>query len=273
MKITQIFPYKAMLPFTQNVAGKDISNKEGALVQIDGKYLVDLSPFPGFSTYLPKKVTASFFHQFPKLQKKSPWEVKNPHHAFALFQLECQKKKLITERFDQIPCHLFSSQAFCKKGRHKGLVKTKIKPENFLQIIRVIKKSPEAKFRLDGNAQFTLRQYLLLEKELWPLRHRIDFLEEPLKNFTDYKHVNLPYAHEEHLQSFLKNGSEASAVVIKPSQQGLFLLKNLKATRVILSSAFETPPALHALYVLAKKNTPEAHGLGAFLNFDDLIWN
>lgn len=273
MKITNIFPYKAPLPFEQKVAGKSIAVKEGSLIEVDKKFLLDISPFPGLSQHLGKKVVASFFHHFPSLQKKDPFKVENPHHAFALFQLACQKKNITKGPFELFPCELVDPRVFIKKTFTQGVIKTKVSPSNFRAIAEKIKKSQNTRFRLDGNAQFSLNEYILLEKELWPSRKKIDFIEEPLKNFDDYKDVNLPYAHEEHLQEYLEKGSNAEAIVIKPSQQGLQILDQLKEKRVILSSAFETPPALHALYVLAKKNAPEAHGLGASLSFEECLFD
>ncbi len=262
-----VYPYKAKLPFAQIVAGKKVTTKEGALVKVGDQALVDLSPFPGFSPYSLKETVKEFKSAFQKGLRTH----NNPHVDFALYQLQLQREGL-TSKVKVPPCNILLNPLALRESKNlKGVIKTKLRKDTFALILKAIKEHPKVLWRLDGNANFKRDDYLRMEEKLMRFQERIDYIEEPLRDFKDYDACTLSYAHEEHWELYLKERTKACAVVVKPSQVGMSSLKKIKA-RLILSSCFETPPALHALYYLAKKNAPETHGLGAFTTFENLNW-
>lgn len=183
----------------------------------------------------------------------------------------------------------------------------KVKQKNFPRELENLK------LRIDGNTQWQASDLISLWEELegLGLSHLVDYFEEPLQNFQEYKKLlqsdhlkHIPIAHEEFLDEYLddyleeyKEGYKEDykdeltkkvkstqtgenrplrVLVIKPSQWSLtdlFALKSsIEATRIVLSSAFELPQGIDALKLLALDLAPqEVHGLGAKVPETDIF--
>ncbi len=166
--------------------------------------------------------------------------------------------------------------------KNSGCIKIKINPENALLTAELLnafyEQNPLVLFRLDGNRKFELWEMMdfektLREKTLHNAFIRIDYVEEPFKNFYDSKvfeaHSELKIAIDESYIHFMEAGILDFPSVIKPSLIGLspvFLwLGSHKENRAIISTSFEHPTILEGLKFLARTRPFEYHGLENFI--------
>lgn len=166
--------------------------------------------------------------------------------------------------------------------KNSGCIKLKINPENALLTAELLnafyQQNPLVLFRLDGNRKFELSQMMefektLREKTLHNAFIRIDYIEEPFKNFFDSKtfekHSELKLAIDESFIHYMNSGAIDFPSVIKPSLIGLspvcFWLRSHQDSRAIISTSFEHPTVLEGLKFLARIRPYEYHGLENFM--------
>lgn len=158
-----------------------------------------------------------------------------------------------------------------------GCVKIKIRPseKNLEQTLAAMKKllskKPECLFRFDGNRTFELSEMLSYLELLGPQNlKRIQYIEEPFKNFSDtYRYLNtseIPLALDESVLFFYKDLGQFKNCfyVLKPSLLGLsqtFALMKVHADKSIISSSYEFPSALRPFFYLSSMNPAQYHGL------------
>lgn len=323
LKILEAYNYRAKLPFPQRPNGILSEEKRGRRYVIGYKNkscVCDLSPFPG----LTKDTLEYAVRIFESLFKDNLYEVENYLNShdytdlislkektlsnasveFALFQLWHQLSpsgpplsQILTN--DVLSFKSFKDYDLAQSSANSTLkVKCsmadiphllqdlKVKKENFPEVFETLK------LRIDGNTSWRpldLQSFWTKLKEM-NLFSCIDYFEEPLENFQEYKKLldnKTPIAHEEFLNEYLvqlksevshHSNSQAPqrTLVIKPSQWSLSSLLELKSShkglRIVLSSAFELPEALNALFFLASEMAPhETHGLGAKIIESDIF--
>ena len=159
-------------------------------------------------------------------------------------------------------------------------VKIKIRPGEESSCIRAIqecqKERPDVLIRLDGNRTFELESLLHFMSTLAEGLQSVSlqYLEEPFKNFFDLygfrKISSVPIALDEsllyHLEDLdqLKEELKEEFFILKPTLLGLstcFALIEHFPGRTIISSTYEFPEAMKALYALAALNPEQYHGL------------
>lgn len=161
-------------------------------------------------------------------------------------------------------------------------IKIKINPNSVERTIETInqlyKNNPEVIYRLDGNKKFELNELINFESALKkgipaPAFFKIDYIEEPFKNFYDTflfkKRSELTVAIDESYKNYIDQSDLDFPAVIKPSLIGIspvvFWLRLRQDNRAIISSSFEHPSVLVSLYFLARMRPNEFHGLENFL--------
>ncbi len=165
-------------------------------------------------------------------------------------------------------------------------LKLKIAPQSVAKTIRLLNElyihNKELKLRLDGNRLFELNELILFEKTLKANISsdnfkKIDYIEEPFKNFADtylfQKRSDLKVAMDESFSTLIdlddQEFPEDTPVVIKPSLFGISPIYNWMQThtkkRIIVSSTFEHPTVKIGLDFLASARPYEFHGLENFL--------
>lgn len=187
---------------------------------------------------------------------------------------------------------LYTKAKSLEENAKSPCIKIKIRPteESLLSTLLILssihKDNPSCSFRLDGNRCFELRELLEFTSSLDKKLEReallkIDYLEEPLKNFYETRAFHsfspIPIALDESFLNFLSHPSslehlpKAWPVVIKPSFIGISPVykwlsdPSRSKRRAILSSSFEHPSIMPALFFLAKtadsQGFKEFHGL------------
>lgn len=220
----------------------------------------------------------------------------NSHDAFldsikeeCLFNIEALLLGMIQKTHPQLFTHapiainlLYSEQDGTDFYLDADCIKIKINPEKVQTTIQIInelyKLNPEMIYRLDGNKKFELKELIqfeqLLKKGIHPSAFlKIDYLEEPFKNFYDtflfIKRSELTVAIDESFKNYRMSPNLIFPAVIKPSQLGIspviHWLKNHETNRAIISSSFEHPSVMIALSFLARQRPNEFHGLENFL--------
>lgn len=181
---------------------------------------------------------------------------------------------------------LYRSERGARAYEKSRCLKIKITPESVVETIRLIKDlhqlNPDLILRLDGNRKFELSDIIAFQKLLknnisTESFEKIDYIEEPFKNFSDIfifqKRAELKIAMDESFSNYIKNGHahfpQEIPVVIKPSLFGIsstykWMLKHSQ-NRVIISSCFEHPSISFGLIFLATERAKEYHGLESFL--------
>lgn len=165
-------------------------------------------------------------------------------------------------------------------------LKLKIAPLSVEKTIRLLNElhthNKELIFRLDGNRLFELNELVAFEKTLKEnipesAFKKIDYIEEPFKNFGDtyvfQKRSDLTIAMDESFSSLITLNDEEFPkdipVVAKPSLFGISTIYNWMQThtkkRIIISSSFEHPTVKIGLDFLARERPLEFHGLENFL--------
>lgn len=157
-------------------------------------------------------------------------------------------------------------------------IKIKIAPEKVAHAIKIInelyKINPEMIYRLDGNKRFELDELIEFERVLQNgissvAFSRIDYIEEPFKNFYDtilfMKRSQLIIAIDESYKNYMRSEELFYPAVIKPSLIGISpvysWLRSHVENRAIISSSFEHPTVLISLQFLASLRPNEFHGL------------
>jgi hypothetical protein len=161
-------------------------------------------------------------------------------------------------------------------------IKIKITPTNVDHTAKVInnlyKINPEMIYRLDGNKRFELKELIhferILKEEITHIAFsKIDYIEEPFKNFYDTilfsKRSNLNIAIDESYKNYMYSDKLTYPAVIKPSLIGISpifsWLRIHENQRAIISSSFEHPTVMISLQFLASLRPNEFHGLENFL--------
>jgi O-succinylbenzoate synthase len=106
-------------------------------------------------------------------------------------------------------------------------LKIKISPEiiekNWNKLEYLLQEIPTRKFRLDSNQSFNQVTLLKLDEKIRPYLRQIDYLEEPLKNMSEWNILSFPYplALDESLKGFdfLKRPHNLSNLIMRPSIQ------------------------------------------------------
>lgn len=162
-------------------------------------------------------------------------------------------------------------------------IKIKINPNNVQKTIQVINElyqlNPEMIYRLDGNKRFELSELIVFEQVLKEgispsAFSKIDYIEEPFKNFYDTflfkKRSELTVAIDESYKNYMPVSDLIFPAVIKPSLIGISpvfsWLRFHQDNRAIISSSFEHPSVLVGLTFLARQRPNEFHGLENFLS-------
>lgn len=187
--------------------------------------------------------------------------------------------------------HLYNEKDGTKFYLDADCIKIKINPNNVLRTIQVINElytiNPEIIYRLDGNKKFEFAELIRFEQTLKSGIHpnafnKIDYLEEPFKNFYDTflftKRSELTVAIDESFKLFMLNSDPVFPAVIKPSLIGIspvmYWLKSHENIRAIISSSFEHPSVMSAHSFLARQRPNEFHGLENYVesskSFDQL---
>ncbi|MBC7429567.1 MAG: hypothetical protein H7336_13200 [Bacteriovorax sp.] len=165
-------------------------------------------------------------------------------------------------------------------------LKIKIAPDSLEKTIKLINElhrlNKELIIRLDGNRQFEINEMIVFEERLkknilLESFKKIDYIEEPFKNFADTflfkKRSVLKVAMDESFSTYRQLSAEEFPdeipVVIKPSLFGISSIHNWMQThskkRVIVSGSFEHPTVKIGLTFLASTRPYEYHGLENFL--------
>ena len=167
-------------------------------------------------------------------------------------------------------------------------LKIKIAPNSVKKTIHsineIFKENPTTLYRLDGNRRFELDEMIIFEQHLKDSLLpgaflRIDYLEEPFKNFYDSflfnKRSLLKLAIDESFINYINYPPLNFPAVIKPSLIGISpvysWLRFHQESRAIISSSFEHPTILLSLNFLASLRPSEFHGLENFLTKDQAI--
>lgn len=324
--IDQYF-YRAKLPFPQRPNGILSGEKRGLRYQVkfdEKEAFCDLSPFPGLCSDSIEEAKKTWEELFSKhledvksflnsedytslsLLKEKTKAIASVE--FALFQLWCQLSSYsdtltfanAIKTNEVIPFSSWQNLNLneIKNPNRKITFKIKCSNEELNDFLNDLdskhkihpKILNDYKLRIDGNTGWQALELICLWEELTKLglSHVIDYFEEPLQNFQEYKKLlssefqkEIPIAHEEYLEEYLEEymedflktpqsyqNSRDTILVIKPSQWSLSRLFDLreqfKTARIVLSSAFELPEGINALKVLAQDLAPlETHGLGA----------
>ncbi|MBY0413399.1 MAG: hypothetical protein K2Q18_04510 [Bdellovibrionales bacterium] len=178
---------------------------------------------------------------------------------------------------------LFSDTNPISSYKDAKCIKIKIDPTSAFKTLELIKnlsqQNSKTIFRLDGNRRFEIWEmihfYDVLRKGLDSTTFlKIDYLEEPLKNFYDTflleKRSEIKIALDESCKNYMQHSESVSNIfVLKPSLIGLspifLLLRSRQDLRAIISSSFEHPTVLLGLRELAKLRPKEFHGLENFI--------
>ncbi len=180
---------------------------------------------------------------------------------------------------------VFSQHENCENYKNFECMKVKFSPrtsvESLIQILRNLhQQNPKQLFRLDGNRQFELKDFLVMMKKLQELGpelvHLIDYVEEPFKSFHDHmlaiKLAPVTIAIDESFISFYENNQlqklpTECPIIIKPSLIGITncyrLLKCNPQFRFIISSSFEHPSLREIYLFLATLRPLETHGISS----------
>lgn len=300
--IKEVKNYKYPLPFPQRVGGCEIKEIRGSLLKLSSphqNYFVEVSPFPQISSFSleeAKEDILSLLSQglsrprsLKELVDDALSQKLSSHQAFALLQIFEQswpqenlspplENLLLSERswshnleefiLKAPPCPpLYLKLKVQKKGE---LLKEKIFQ------YRELLKERKIKFRIDSNGCWTKKELLFLWQALKErgLSSFIDYFEEPLLHFEDYKDLplDLPYTHEERISQYRKEETHALGAIFKPSQKNWETLKLFSSShhlgpkkkfRIIISSCWEGPWGQRALLLMTQLFPHEYHGLGA----------
>jgi len=285
VKLIEKTYYQALLPFVQKVGGNDVATKNGVLyrgIYQEKEFSCDLSPFPGFSQTSLEECTRAFEDVFQGNRNELPKNHHNPHIDFACYQILDQVRHSPTtiEPYINLVTTLSSLKQVINSANENSCIKVKLGPSEeeqsfFLEAIKEINK--ELSFRIDGNCRWSVKTLENFWQKFKSFKNEglIDYFEEPLEDFQSYQKLSqdIPYAHEEYLSDYLKHPNRACAIVIKPSQLGTWSwtqVLNNYGLRVIISSAYETWPGLIALKRLCLMSPNEFHGLGAYINNEEI---
>lgn len=207
-----------------------------------------------------------------------------------LFNLEAILLDIIKEKQPESFCYedvkinqLFRANNAVSFYQNAQVLKIKIAPNHLHETSSLINElyllNPAISYRLDGNQRFELDELITFEEKLKknvPAEafSRIDFYEEPLKNFYETflfeKRGEIKIAIDESFIFYQNEPQLDFPAVIKPSLIGIspvyLWLKNHPKNRAIISSSFEHPSILHGLYFLAQLRPKEFHGLEDFIS-------
>lgn len=160
-------------------------------------------------------------------------------------------------------------------------LKIKITPQNATETSELIndllKINSQTTYRLDGNRRFEIDEMISFEALLRrniseEAFYKIDYIEEPFKNFYDTflyeKRSQLKVAIDESYKLYMNSFDLNLPAVIKPSLIGISpifsWLRSHQDKRAIISSSFEHPTVLVSLDFLAQERPEEYHGLENF---------
>jgi hypothetical protein len=299
-----ILPYIHSLP----VRLQTISENEFLEVSIEDKkfYLSSIQGFHDLSLSEIDYKIKYFFSNYQPDFSKIDYSVKffntiniqddflNSISGESLFHIESLLYGLHPKELaSQILCNkLNDAQKSHEENAASNCLKVKIRPnksslKKAISLINEIHKiNPSTLFRLDGNRSFELIDLInfstKLEEQLSAGAFlKIDYFEEPFKNFYDTylfsKRSKIKIALDEAAALFLNSDllESNSPMVIKPSFLGLSTVRNwLKSEirqkrRVIISSSFEHPSIMPGLFFLAEaansSGSIEYHGLENYL--------
>lgn len=211
----------------------------------------------------------------------------------ALFHIETLLLGILRTSHPQLFSHdeilvnsLFRPSNGLEFYKNSGCIKLKINPENALLTAELLnafyEQNPLVLFRLDGNRKFEIWEMIefekiLKDKTLHNAFIRIDYVEEPFKNFYDSavfeRHSELKIAIDESFIYYSRAGVLNFPSVIKPSLMGIspvFLwLRSHQENRAIISTSFEHPTVLEGLKFLARTRPFEYHGLENFIEITE----
>lgn len=289
------------IPFTYNapvMVGKNNLSQNTALrVRLEDGVFVDLTALPGLHTYTIeewKYVIQSFFesHEFQfddilmeKLFFNTPTTTTTSalnlsgELAYAvesvLFAWIKKTRPEVLPKTAAVKIHGLYSEAVPFETV-PDCVKIKIRPGKTLELAAAINnciaRNPRVHFRFDGNCTFELSGLLQLLQSLGencPAFY-VDFIEEPFINAADFfsfrNHSAIPIALDESLPFFFDHLEKfpEDFLILKPGVLGLsrcFELTKAFFPRAVISSTYETPSAMAALYALASLNPDQYHGL------------
>ena len=280
--------YEIPLPAVQRPGKVESALKKGVLYKIEtqgGFREINLSPFPGFSDFTLKETEQAFEEALHNPATREQHIKANPHVEFAIYQIN--QMPLKSEDYPIKENELIGPDKlidYIKSVQEKAVIKFKINKElssSFLSELSVALKecSQPILLRPDANQTLSVASLTTLWNSLKEksIQDFIDYFEEPLMSYSDYRDLpsDLPYAHEELLSDYLMVPSLAKALVVKPSQKGVHVLKRIKkvkikkgaSPRIIVSSAYEFEEDMPTLREIAHTYSPhEYHGLKASLS-------
>lgn len=276
------------------VVGKKFLAENVALrVRLDEETFVDLTTLPDFHHYTIdewKYFLESFFAthelQFEDIQFEKLFfnTTKEENHSGELsYAVEAVLFAWIKKHHsEQVPTTLMPVKihglysADVPFEAVPDCVKIKIRPgkerDTAEAINQCLSENHSVHFRFDGNRTFdlsSLLHFLQFLGENCPA-FALDFIEEPFINGADFFPFQIrsaiPLALDESLPFFLDHLEKFpnNYLILKPGLLGLskcFELTKKYTHHTIISSTYETPSAMTALYALASLNPDQYHGL------------
>ena len=164
-----------------------------------------------------------------------------------------------------------------------GIIKLKVARRTSGEVTRIMAEHPEARFRLDANRAWGLDEALTFCRALDPAR--VEFMEEPLCDFSNYDAFNnatpVSFALDESLlEQSPRAWENLKALVIKPSllgglkkSIGLIDWAHGAGKYAVVSSMYESGVGIHHLAALAAAKTPDVPaGLDTYSRLlDDVV--
>lgn len=156
------------------------------------------------------------------------------------------------------------------------VIKVKIKSFNreiLDYLLKCIEINPKVSFRFDSNKFFDLLSFLdfyelLKNSPYHEILKRIDYFEEPLKQFNDFDYLiklHIPLAFDESAPYFFLHKTQTpKTLVVKPALFGISKTYELiKSTNhhIIISSCFEQDSVMNSLFFLASLLPMNVHGI------------
>jgi O-succinylbenzoate synthase len=146
-----------------------------------------------------------------------------------------------------------------------GVIKLKVGKITGEAVAKLMADHPSARFRLDANRAWSLQDALTFCRAIDPAR--VEFVEEPLKNYSDYDAFNFQspvgFALDESLMDYApRDWNNLRALVVKPSLHGLNKSIELiswayrAGKYAVVSAMYESGVGIRQLAALAAAKTP-----------------
>ncbi len=282
--------YSVDLPFSQRVNGHIIDRRFGILVQIQDQNQqsleIEIAPFQGFLEVSLDQAYQQFLIDLERVEINDKLTFSEKVDQLARYNLAPSSFFGFLQIFDQKEDPLDANYQVCINSILSFDQFKNLDQENFSQCkvkIKIHRETPEEIIdSLKGFAAHTHLKYFRFDmnrawnveklETLWELlktnalSELIDYFEEPLEKYDDYKNLSpeIPIMHEECWLEYLKSPNQAEGLVYKPSQIPWPIPV---PKRLVLSSCWEGPRGISALKRLSTLFPEEYHGLGASISY------